>query len=420
MTREARLLIGLVAVSAVFLLLVTGLTLSLGWSLLGIVTLIFTLLYPVSYLCWKTWSFWRLPVMQLTTYAQILKEGEHNQRHKGGHPADLFSGLQKEIEALAATKNHENEQSLNIERLVSQMMDAWNVPICLFGHQQQLLYSNPVANELIQQPMLRGKSAGDLGFDMHQGRLSHGAFQSGWECTTIAYQQDKQSYWLFSAVDIADSLNRAEIASQKNLVRVLSHELRNSLTPMASMADTLLSSPQLPEQQVRLVLSRIQQRSDRLLNFIQQYAQLSQLPAVKSCWFEFKPLLDESSALLPTTTRVEYHGESQCYGDPGQLSQVLINLLKNAVEACPEGLAVIDVTLYCDKNQQYLSLRDNGQGFANLDNVLTPFYTTKAKGSGIGLALCAEIIRHHGGELIPSNGEEGGAVINIMLPLSGA
>ncbi len=266
--------------------------------------------------------------------------------------------------------------------------------------------------------MLRGKRAETLGFHWQDGAFIHSAFDSSWQCQSIQYQQDGLCYGLFSAFYIADSISEAEITCQKNLVRVLSHELRNSLTPMASMADTLLSAPQFSPEQVRMVLGRIQQRSERLLKFIQQYAQLSHLPKPQPSRFEFRPILDEAIALLQHKAEINFHGESRCFADPEQFSQLLINLLKNAAEACQKEQVVIDVSLFHCNQIQHLRITDNGEGFANLENVLVPFYTTKSDGSGIGLALCAEIARHHGGELKPSNSERGGASVEISWPLN--
>ena len=420
MTREHKVVFALVLVSLVILALLTALLYSLGWSHLGVSTLVFILLYPLIWFCWRVWRFWREPLMQLTSYTQMLKEGSQRQQLLAGSGDELFSELLAEIENLAQVKNREQEQLLTVEQVVSQMMDSWSLPICLFNDDQALLYSNSAANQLIQQPVLRGKSAADMGFVWQQDGISHPAFAGGWEINTIEYHQQEQSYWLFSAVDISSSLNQAEITSQKNIVRVLSHELRNSLTPMASMADTLLSSEQFSPPQVRMVLERILQRSERLLAFIQQYARLNQLPAPSCSWFDFKPVVDEARAMLSATVRVHFRGEALCYGDAGQLSQLLINLLKNVHEAksetADEALEV-DISLYHEKNLQFLTVKDNGPGFANLANVLTPFYTTKSGGSGIGLALCAQIVRLHGGELIPKNGEKG-AEIRITLPFN--
>jgi two-component system nitrogen regulation sensor histidine kinase NtrY len=197
---------------------------------------------------------------------------------------------------------------------------------------------------------------------------------------------------------------------------VLGHELRNSLTPMSSMADTLLCSEVLNEAQTRKVLSRIQQRSDRLMTFIEQYSQLSQLPPAQPKWFDFSAILVEAKAMVDETCQVYFQGNNQCYGDVNQLAQVLINILKNAQEASTESKCLVNITIYSVKNEQVIEITDNGPGFANLDNVLTPFYTTKTNGSGIGLSLCAQITRNHQGQVSVSNISDGGARISMTWP----
>jgi signal transduction histidine kinase len=184
------------------------------------------------------------------------------------------------------------------------------------------------------------------------------------------------------------------------------------------MADTLLCSEELNEVQTRKVLRRIQQRSDRLMTFIEQYSQLSQLPPAQPKWFDFSEILLEAKAMVNEHCAVQFQGNNQCYGDANQVAQVLINVLKNAQEACTDTSCRVNITLYLVKNEQVIEITDNGPGFANLDNVLTPFYTTKTHGSGIGLSLCAEITRNHQGQLSVSNIIEGGAKICMTWPTS--
>ncbi len=116
--------------------------------------------------------------------------------------------------------------------------------------------------------------------------------------------------------------------------------------------------------------------------------------------------------------QVQFQGNNQCYGDANQVAQVLINILKNAQEACTEPNCQVSITLYSVKNEQVIEIIDNGPSFANLANVLTPFYTIKTHGSGIGLSLCAEIIRNHQGQLSVSNVSDGGAKISMAWPTS--
>jgi two-component system nitrogen regulation sensor histidine kinase NtrY len=126
----------------------------------------------------------------------------------------------------------------------------------------------------------------------------------------------------------------------------------------------------------------------------------------------------EAKAMVNENCQVRFQGNNQCYGDVNQVAQVLINVLKNAQEACTEKNCQVNITIYSVKNEQVIEITDNGPVFANLDNVLTPFYTTKTHGSGIGLSLCAEITRNHHGQLSVSNVSDGGARISITWPSS--
>ncbi|MFT4942132.1 MAG: two-component system nitrogen regulation sensor histidine kinase NtrY [Paraglaciecola sp.] len=418
MSHEKWLVTGLSITVIIILSLTAALTWSLGWSHLAIATLLFFIFYPLAWLAWKAYQFWCLSIMQLTTFTQVLREGEQNLRFKKQHEHNLLLEVQKEISLLAHKNSHKNEQNKTVETLLSHIVDAWSIPVCLFDHQLQLTYRNNAMNELLQQPMLLGTCAKDLGFHLDENNFSHPIYADKWQCQSIRYVQQGKDNWLFTAIDISQLLNEKQSTTQNNLIRVLGHELRNSLTPMSSMADTLLCSKKLNEAQTRKVLSRIQQRSDRLMTFIEQYSQLSQLPPAQPKWFDFSGILVEAKAMVNERCQVQFQGHNQCYGDANQVAQVLINVLKNAQEACTESNCRVNITIYSVKNEQIIEITDNGPGFANLNNVLTPFYTTKTHGSGIGLSLCAEITRNHQGQLSVSNLNDGGAKISMTWPTS--
>ena len=413
MSHEKWLVSSLSIIVIAILSLTAALTWSLGWSNLAIATLLFFLCYPLAWSAWKGFQFWCLSIMQLTTFTHVLREGEKNLRFKKQNKHNLLLALQKEISLLAHEGADKNEQNQTVENLLSNILDAWPAPVCLFDSQLKLVYRNNAMNDLLQQPMLIGTCANDLGFQLDNSNLSHPIYDNKWQSQTLRYESQGKSNWLFTAIDISQLLNKNQSTTQNNLIRVLGHELRNSLTPMSSMADTLLCSEVLDEAQTRKVLSRIQQRSERLMTFIEQYSQLSQLPPAQPKWFDFSEILVEAKAMVNENCQVKFHGNNHCYGDVNQVAQVLINVLKNAQEACSESICQVIITIYSVKNEQVIEITDNGPGFANLDNVLTPFYTTKTHGSGIGLSLCAEICRNHKGQLEVSNIIEGGARITM-------
>jgi signal transduction histidine kinase len=420
---EKALILTLSSLVLLILSLVGALTLNIGWSLLGVTTLLFLLSYPLIWLAWRCYSFWCQAIMQLTTFTQVLKEGEQNLRFKHQHPDNLLLSLQKEITGLAQLNLAKSQQHQSIDNLLSHILDAWSVPVCLFDENLQLSYRNAAMNEQIQQPMLLGSFANDLGFKHQDGQLTHPKFDQQWQCQSIQYFQESQKHWLFSALNISQLLNKNSSVTQQNLIRVLGHELRNSLTPMASMTDTLLSADELNEQQTRLVLSRIHKRSNRLLSFISEYSKLTQLPLPKFEWFDLIEVIDEAKLLVnEQLCIIEFQGNQQCFGDIEQIAQVIINLVKNAQEANENPQTKIVIKAYYKQEQQIIEIEDNGPGFANFNNVLTPFYTTKPGGSGIGLSLCAEIVKNHFGQLSVDNinhvEKVTGAKVSMQWPLN--
>ncbi|ALO35945.1 hypothetical protein CMT41_15345 [Colwellia sp. MT41] len=277
LSHEQWLSFALTATLMLIFALVTALTNSLGWSILASATLLFFLAYPLIWLAWRCYHFWCQAIMQLTTYTQVIREGETNLRFKAQHPDNLLAELQQEISKLAIDKLKKAQQNQTIDHLLSHILDSWPIPVCLFDENNQLTYRNIAMKDKIQQPMLIGTSAADLGFVMDNDNLSHSQFNQQWQCQSISYLYQQKKCHIFSALDISQPLHQQQSITQQNLIRVLAHELRNSLTPMASMADTLLCNDSFNEAQVRMVLGRIKTRSERLLSFIEQYSQLSQL-----------------------------------------------------------------------------------------------------------------------------------------------
>ncbi len=389
---------------------------SLQWSLLAIATLLFVIAYPLIWLAWKIYSYWCQSLRQLTSYTQMLKEGETNIRFKSHPKKSLLRDLQKEITLLSQANKVQADQSINSTLLSS--IEMWALPICLFDQQQQLVYRNQAMNEQLQQPMLLGEQAKALGFTFVQDNYSHSCFTDNWQCHSMHFNHQNKTYYLFAAINSTALIKQKQSITQKNLIRVLSHELRNSLTPMWSMTETLLSNDGLDEATTKQVLQRINQRSQRLLAFISEYNQLAQLPKPDPKWHEFKSIVDDATlAIAEKNAEVSCIGARQCYGDAIQIAQILINLMKNSCEANADHFTCIDISLYIENKQQYLEFTDNGPGFANLENVLTPFYTTKPHGSGIGLSLCAEIVHNHSGKIEIINLASGGAKVTISWPI---
>jgi len=416
MTYERNIAIGLIIQNTIIMSLSLWITYLLNYSILTLITLGFILILTLSFLSIKIYNFWRLKLMSLTVYTQLLAEGVSNIAPIKKDAHGLFGELQTEINQLALQQTTAQHKSL---LSLSTLMDEWHIAIAIFDQNHTLVYRNPAMLTALKQPLLVGSDIQQCGFSWNEQQLTlaHHHFNQHWQTQNISFKDDNQTLWLFTATNISLSLQNHESITQQNLIRVFSHELRNSLTPMASMTDTLLSNSSFDEEQVRMVLTRINQRSSHLLDFIGRYADISRISPPKLTWFDITTLMDESRTVLEQTTQVNINGEKKCYGDRSQLSMVFTNLFTNSQQAIANSLLTLDVTIYLTENMQTIEIQDNGDGFINLENTLTPFYTTKSNGNGIGLSLCREIVHQHGGYFQVSN-TDSGALATMSWPIN--
>lgn len=383
-----------------------------GWSNLAITTVLLALSGPTVAIWYVIQRREKQQWQQLRSYAIALAEGDSSYQLVSSKLTEPAQRLYLQLNQLHNQRaDKPNSQSLLLQALWQHLP----YPICFFDAGLNLLFANAAASHSLQRPLLTGSNARQLGFSCVDKDCYHPDLQIGWQQHLIHVELEGQLYLIFYAADLRHPLYQQQKASQQKLVRVLSHELRNSLTPMASMTETLLNTNQLPEQQTRQVLQRIRQRSQRLLGFIDSFVQLQQLPPPNKQWLHLTGLIAE----LPQAEFVTLSGELYCYADADQLAQLLLNLLKNAVEAChcAHIAPALTLSMLYVGEQQVLTLTDNGPGFANIDNLFTPFYTTKTGGSGSGLLLCQEIIHQHQGNIRPFNTAAGHGCVELRWPL---
>lgn len=212
-------------------------------------------------------------------------------------------------------------------------------------------------------------------------------------------------------------LRRQEVQTWKKVIRVISHELNNSLAPIASLAHSgaeLLRRGQY--QRLPLALATIEERSRHLEGFIHGYARFAKLPAPQAVELAWRPFIDRLASQATFEIELEPEDGRACF-DAAQLEQALLNLLKNAHES---GSAESEVRLTVRRVPQgwRIEVRDRGDGMSEavLANALLPFYSTKRQGTGLGLALAREIIEAHGGRIGLGNRAGGGLCVSLLLP----
>ncbi|HWM89954.1 MAG TPA: ATP-binding protein [Thermoanaerobaculia bacterium] len=234
-----------------------------------------------------------------------------------------------------------------------------------------------------------------------------------------AFELNGQRHELTMLKHLTPELRRQEVDIWKKAIRTMSHEINNSLAPIASLARSARHILDNPEHQDRLggVLDVIEERAAHLRDFLESYARFARLPAPVKREVEWRPFLDELRGLFPFSLEGEPPAKPNRF-DPGQLQQVLINLLKNAQESGspPEEIRVaIEPT--ADGGVR-LRVKDRGAGMSDevMRKALLPFYTSKATGSGLGLPLCREIVEAHGGHLRLESREGRGTSVVCWLP----
>jgi len=235
-----------------------------------------------------------------------------------------------------------------------------------------------------------------------------------------------QHHKLIFITDIQRLLREEERQAWQRLVRVLSHEINNSLAPIASISETLKG---FCKQELSMVeiqadlhegLSVISERAQSLNKFINSYHQLSTLPAPTKSLVKLAEYISSVTALYKN---IDWHinGEHQAkaFVDVEQMQQALVNLITNAIEAAADssGKVPLSITWKTTKDKLLIELEDSGTGIANIDNLFVPFYSTKKQGSGIGLVLSRQIVMNHDGDLqLKNRGDQQGVVASIYLP----
>ena len=234
---------------------------------------------------------------------------------------------------------------------------------------------------------------------------------------------DGKELRVISVENIHEELDRKEIESWEKLTRILTHEIMNSLAPVTSISHTLLSSAG-DEATLQQGLETIHSTSERLMRFVNSFRAVTRIPTPQKMPFYLSELVDEALSLTKhTDTTVEVSIEPQdtmLYADRAQISQVMVNLLKNAVEALTDkcGEHKISIRSTIDSEERIkIEITNNGDAIPDevAENIFTPFFTTKAEGSGIGLAVSRQIIHLHGGTLRLKHNSEGKVSFAITL-----
>jgi PAS domain S-box-containing protein len=378
------------------------------------------------------------PLQTLSNLLAALREEDFSFRARTSrHDDDALAQAMREVNALADTLHEQRLGALEASALLRKVMEEIDVAVFVFDQQGRLALVNRAGERLLARPVeqLLGREAAELGLHGALRDVSPGVldltFPAGpgrWEVRHGSVRQGGRPMRLLVLADVSRALREEERQAWQRLIRVLGHELNNSLAPIKSVAGSLehlLGRPQRPadwEDDLRRGLAVIAARAEALSRFMDAYARLARLPPPRRQRLEVGPLVQRAARLeTRVPVRVEPGPVVGILADGDQLEQLLINLLRNAAEASLEtGGSVRVGWSVADGAAAHLEVwvEDDGPGLPSTANLFVPFFTTKAQGSGIGLVLSRQIAEAHGGTLTLQNRAGGpGCRAHLRLPL---
>ncbi len=376
------------------------------------------------------------PLQTISNMLAALREGDFSLRARGSAPDDALGLLLLELNTLGEDLRAQRLGALEATALLRRVMDEIDVAVFAFDEARALRLVNRGGAALLGKPVeqLLGKDAAELGLAEslvgEAPRVIELAFpgrHGRWEVRRGTFRQGGLPHQLLVLADVSRALSEEERQAWQRLIRVLSHELNNSLAPIKSIAQSLAElvrrDPPPPDwrEDLRRGLGVIGSRAESLSRLMAAYARLARLP---------RPRLEPVSVAewVRRVAALETRGPVRvCPGpdvtiqaDGGQLDQLLINLVRNAVDAALEGDGNVELGWSARNGRLEVSVRDDGPGLADTVNLFVPFYTTKADGSGIGLALSRQIAEAHSGTLTLANrGDRRGCEARLSLPIAG-
>jgi nitrogen fixation/metabolism regulation signal transduction histidine kinase len=399
----------------------------------------------VIFCCWVGFALaaQSLVVRPLQTMANLLsalREGDFSVRARGARRSEALGDVFAEINILGRTLQEQRLSALEATTLLRTVMAEINIAIFAFDDGHRLRLANQAAQVLLGKPAERllGREAAEMGLaDCLEGepaRLLTRTFAGGsgrWGMRRSTFREGGRPHFLIVIADLNRTLRQEELQAWQRIVRVLGHELNNSLAPIKSIAaslHTLLKSPRRAddwEDDMRSGLEIISSRADSLARFTQAYARVARLPPPTLAPVELRPLVQRVVALETRLPAVLTEGPEVVLAcDAAQIEQALINLLKNAVDAALEQRAAgraaagVRVAWIRRPGAVEIAIEDDGPGVANPANIFVPFFTTKPEGSGIGLVLCRQIAENHGGALsLVNRPEAAGCLATLQLPV---
>jgi two-component system nitrogen regulation sensor histidine kinase NtrY len=373
------------------------------------------------------------PLQTMSNLLAALREGDYSIRARGARGGNALGEVLLEINSLGETLRLQRLGAFEATALLRTIMSEIDVAVFTFDPRRRLRLVNRAGETLLGQPMdkLLGKTASELSLDTclevsedEPLTLNFPGGSGRWGIRRSTFREEGLPHELLVLTDLSRTLREEERRAWQRLVRVLGHEMNNSLAPIKSLAaslESLLRRDPLPpdwKDDAGAGLNSIASRADSLSRFLQAYTRLTKLPPPQKQDVDLASLVQRVVDLEPRLkVQVMPGPKTVIRADAAQIEQALINLVHNAVDAALETQGNVAIGWREKEGCVEIFVQDDGPGIMNPANLFVPFFTTKPDGSGIGLPLSRQIAEAHAGSLVLTNRETGqGAQALLRLP----
>ena len=347
-----------------------------------------------------------------------LREGDYSIRGLSAKSGSSMAGVMREVNDLGSTLQRQRTEAVESTALLTHVMEEIGVAVFAFDPSERVLLINKAGERLLgkSEADMIGQPASAFAFDEYltgePRRLVErtiGGRRGRFEVRRASFYRDGRPHHLVVMADLSQALREEEQAAWQRIVRVLSHEINNSLTPIKSIAHSVKRIIDRVggferQQEVSQGLSLIEERSGALGRFLRAYAQLARLPKPQPKLVAVAPMIGRIVELEKRLIVVSSGGPAVTVSaDSDQIEQLLINIVRNAADASLETQGSVTVGWRVMADWLEVTIDDDGKGLPDTSNLFVPFFTTKPNGSGIGLALSRQIAEAHGGTLTLEN-----------------